>query len=340
MTRQPALAPDQPLFAAEEVSKRYRNRGASGHTLAVDHVSLRIGAGESLGLVGESGSGKSTFGRLVVGLERPSAGTCSLDGQPVPRVGSRRHRKSDRRIQMIFQSPRLSLNPYRKVGQLVADACGMAPGEPGDPGRRARDLFERVGLAPGLFGRYPHSLSSGQCQRVAIARALASNPRLIVADEPTSALDVSVQAQVLNLLHEVVAARDLAMLFISHDVRAVSFLCERIAVFYRGQLVEVAARTELVTAPRHPYTRALVSAVPGVGRPAPDAPLAAADATRVSGGGPATGTGCAYASRCDLRQQLGNPEICRSERPAVIPLGTGFVACHFAVASSAPTAAG
>jgi peptide/nickel transport system ATP-binding protein len=236
---------------------------------AVDDVSFDIAAGEVLGLVGESGSGKSTIGRSVLKLIEASAGAIRFEGTDLVPLSARAMRPYRRRLQIIFQDPYASLNPRRRVGDTLAEALATHGLHPG-PARAERiaELLTLVGLAPEHARRYPHEFSGGQRQRIGIARALAVEPRFIVADEPVSALDVSIQAQVINLLSDLRERFGLTMLFISHDLDVVEYLCDRIVVLYLGKVMEVAPADALYRAPQHPYTEALLDASP---RPDPEA---------------------------------------------------------------------
>jgi len=236
---------------------------------AVDDVSFDIAAGEVLGLVGESGSGKSTIGRALLKLVEPSAGSIRFEGVDLVPLSARAMRPYRRRLQIIFQDPYASLNPRRRVGDTLAEALathGLHPGPARAP--RIAELLALVGLAPEHASRYPHEFSGGQRQRIGIARALAVEPRFIVADEPVSALDVSIQAQVINLLSDLRERFGLTMLFISHDLDVVEYLCDRIVVLYLGKVMEVAGAGALYRSPQHPYTEALLEASP---RPDPEA---------------------------------------------------------------------
>ena len=236
---------------------------------AVDDVSFDIAPGEVLGLVGESGSGKSTIGRTLLKLIEPSAGSILFEGVDLATLSARAMQPYRRRLQIIFQDPYASLNPRRRVGDTLAEALATHGLHPG-PARATRiaELLSLVGLAPGHAARYPHEFSGGQRQRIGIARALAVEPRFIVADEPVSALDVSIQAQVINLLSDLRERFGLTMLFISHDLDVVEYLCDRIVVLYLGKVMEVADARALYRSPQHPYTEALLEASP---RPDPEA---------------------------------------------------------------------
>ena len=235
---------------------------------AVDGLDFTILRGETLGLVGESGSGKSTRARMAVGLLTPSAGQVLIEGVDLAAAGDLAARRAvRRRMQMIFQDPFASLNPRRKIGNIIADGPIANGLEPKAAMARARDLLGLVGLDAGALGRFPHEFSGGQRQRIGIARALALDPEILVADEAVSALDVSVQAQVLNLLEDLKTRLGLSMLFITHDLRVAAQICDRIAVMQRGVIVELKPTAALFAAPEHPYTRELLAAVPGQPKP-------------------------------------------------------------------------
>jgi oligopeptide/dipeptide ABC transporter ATP-binding protein len=236
---------------------------ARAELVAADDVTISIERGETLALVGESGSGKTTVGRCVLRLEEPTLGNVAIDGRPVTGLPPRALRDLRGEMQMVFQDPLDSLNPRHTAGELVAEPL-LLHGIVSKATLRAEleQLFAIVGLGPQHIDRYPHQLSGGQQQRVGIARALAPRPKLVVLDEPTSALDVSVQAQIINLLRDIQRERELAFLFISHDLAVVSLLADRVAVMYLGQIVEIASREVVLSRPAHPYTRALIAAIP------------------------------------------------------------------------------
>src|SRR5215207_199030 len=252
------------LLEGVELVKHFPVRRRSEERVhAVDGVSLEVRRGETLGVVGESGCGKSTLGRLLVRLREPTSGTIRFDGADITTLSRRELRPFRREMQMIFQDPYASLNPRKRVNQIVGDPLRIhRAGSSGDVRQRVRELLEVVGLSPDHVNRYPHEFSGGQRQRIGVARALALNPQLIVADEPVSALDVSIQAQVLNLLDDLQDAIDLTYVFIAHDLGGVRHVADRIAVTYLGVIVEVAPADELWDRPIHPYTEALLSAIP------------------------------------------------------------------------------
>ena len=287
----------------------------AGALRAVDGVSLRLEAGRTLGLVGESGCGKSTLARAVAGLMAPSGGAVRIGGRvwPARKVAERRARA--RHVQMVFQDPFGSLNPRLTVARIVGEPLSVhGIGDVASRARRVAALLERVGLTEEQGRRYPHELSGGQRQRVAIARALALEPRILVCDEPVSALDVSIQAQVLNLLADLQRDLGLAYLFISHDLGVIRYVADRIAVMYQGRIVEEGASDAVWSAPAHPYTRALIAAIPGAGR--------LADAPRlVRGGAGDAGPGCRFRPRCPVA--IGR---CAEAEPALLPVAEAHAA--------------
>jgi len=263
-----------PLLEVRHLSKTFsRRRGLFGATTvvrAVDDVSFAIEKGETFGLVGESGSGKTTTGRCILRLIEPSAGEVLFDGRDVLKLSRGDLRRARRDMQIVFQDPYSSLNPRMRVSDIVEEPLVIHKlGTKAERRERVKRLFGLVGLNPDHLERYPHEFSGGQRQRIGVARALALNPSLIIADEPVSALDVSVQAQVVNLLMELQERLHLTYLFIAHDLRLVEHICSRVAVMYLGKIVETGDTAKLFAAPQHPYTRALLSAIPV---PDPDAP--------------------------------------------------------------------
>jgi oligopeptide transport system ATP-binding protein len=295
-----------------------------GTVKAVDGISFTVRKGETLGLVGESGCGKSTTGRAILQLYRPSGGSVKYKGQELTELKGEELRKMRKQLQIIFQDPYASLNPRMTVGSIIGEPLevhNIAKGK--ERIDRVRELLRVVGLNPNYVNRYPHEFSGGQRQRIGIARALAVQPDFIVADEPISALDVSIQAQVINLLEDLQAQFGLTYLFIAHDLSVVRHISDRIAVMYLGKVVELADRTDLYFAPMHPYTRALLSAVP-----VPD-PLIEEKRQRIILEGDVPSpinppSGCHFRTRCPLAQ-----EICKTEPEFTEKRPGHFVACHF-----------
>ena len=304
-----------------------------GDVHAVDDVSFDLPRGQTLGLVGESGCGKSTTGRTILRLYKPTAGRIVFDGVDITKIGGDALRQTRRRMQMIFQDPYASLNPRMTVGGIIGEPLTVHDiGTNAERRERVAELLDVVGLNPNFLNRYPHEFSGGQRQRIGVARAIAVNPELIVADEPISALDVSIQAQIINLLERLQDEFSLTFLFIAHDLSVVRHVSDRIAVMYLGRIVESAASGDLYAHPLHPYSVALLSAVP-----IPD-PVVESRRRRIilSGDVPSPvnpPSGCRFHTRCWLRERLGNPERCTTEDPALRTLATGHeVACHFAEA--------
>jgi oligopeptide/dipeptide ABC transporter ATP-binding protein len=304
-----------------------------GAVKAVDGVSFAVRRGETLGLVGESGCGKSTTGRVVTKLLDPTEGSIRFDGQEISGLGRRHMRRMRRDIQMIFQDPYSSLNPRHTVGTIVG-APFRIQGTKTENGIKAevQSLLERVGLNPEHYNRYPHEFSGGQRQRIGIARALALRPRLIVCDEPVSALDVSLQAQVVNLLEDLQQEFDLTYMFVAHDLSVVRHISDRVAVMYLGKIMELTDRDTLYAEPMHPYTHALMSAVP-VPDPAKESRR---ERILLLGDLPSPinpPSGCVFHTRCPkYRSLLGEAEQerCRSEIPGLDARGPAhYVACHF-----------
>ncbi len=326
----------QPLLEVTDLFKHYPIstgivfKHKIGDVRAVDGISLTIAPGETLALVGESGCGKSTTARAVLRLVEPTKGTLTFEGEDITKVGAGRLRELRREMQIIFQDPYASLNPRMKVSAILAEPFKIHGMEQGS---RVSELLELVGLAPEHAERYPHEFSGGQRQRVGIARAIALDPKLVVCDEPVSALDVSIQAQVINLLEDLQNDRGLAYLFIAHDLSVVRHIADRVAVMYLGTIVEEADRDTIFERPVHPYTQALISAVP-----IPD-PRKERQRTRIiiSGDVPSPAdppSGCRFRTRCQkFRDELTEDERqkCVDEPPALVDRGHGHpAACHYA----------
>jgi len=315
------------LLCAENLVKRFPIRGGTlnrvvNYVQAVNGVSFAVRRGEVLGLVGESGSGKTTIGRLVLRLEEATAGKVIFDGTNILELPKKEMRRFRKRMQIIFQDPYASLNPREKVRTVIGHALALhSIGTPESRRERAAELVEQVGLSPDQLDRFPHEFSGGQRQRVGIARALAVNPDFLVADEPVSALDVSIQAQVINLLSDLKDQLDLTMLFIAHDLAIVEHICDRVAVMYLGKIMELAPSSSLYNNPNHPYTEALLSAVP-----VPE-PGHQQKRTVLSGDIPSAinpPSGCVFRSRCPRAEA-----ICATETPELKQIGPDhFSACH------------
>ncbi|MFL5779826.1 MAG: ABC transporter ATP-binding protein [Thermoleophilaceae bacterium] len=296
---------------------------------AVDGISLDVRSGESLGLVGETGCGKSTTARLITRLLEPTAGSIVFDGRDISHLKGRALKPLRREVQMIFQDPYSSLNPRKTVGSVIAEPFAVHGLEQGAARKRAvQSLMEQVGLNPEHYNRFPHEFSGGQRQRIGVARALALRPRLIIADEPVSALDVSIQAQILNLLRDLQRDFELTLVFIAHDLSVVRHMCDRVAVMYLGKIVELATSDELFAHPRHPYTGALLSAVP-----VPEPGVARGRRQILYGDVPSPTNpppACRFHTRCPKCQ-----EVCTIEEPALTAKdGGNLAACHFPLTDS------
>jgi oligopeptide/dipeptide ABC transporter ATP-binding protein len=318
---------NQPLIEVTDLKKYFPIkkgllRSTVGHVFAVDGVSFSINAGETLGLVGESGCGKSTVGRVVLRLIEPTSGEIKVNGRDIVDMRRKELRPLRRQMQIVFQDPFSSLNPRIRVGDIVGEPLmvhGVADKK--ERAERVAQLFTRVGLRPTQMSNYPHQFSGGQRQRISIARALALDPKFIVADEPVSALDVSIQAQVINLMMDLQRDFGLSYLFISHNLAVVEHISHRVAVMYLGRIVEYANKRTLFATPQHPYTEALLSAVP-----LPD-PSLRRTKTRVEGDVPSPirpPPGCHFHPRCRYAEAR-----CKTEVPVLREIGPGHqVACH------------
>jgi peptide/nickel transport system ATP-binding protein len=317
-----------PLLDVKDLVKKFPIKGGlfgrtKGYVHAVSGVSLSLERGETLGLVGESGSGKTTLARTVLRLLVPDAGKIFFDGQDLTKVSARRLRHLRKDLQLIFQDPYSSLNPRMDVGNILTEGLKIhGVGNPRSRREKAAELLQKVGLSPDAMGKYPHEFSGGQRQRIGIARALSLIPRLIVCDEPVSALDVSVQAQVLNLLMDLKKEFGLTYLFISHDLKVVRHISDRITVIYLGKVMESLPASDLFSS-RHPYTQALLQAIP-----LPD-PGARKNRVLLKGEIPSPihpPSGCVFRTRCPYAE-----EICKQEIPVLRELKSGHrVACHLA----------
>ncbi|MBL6952148.1 MAG: dipeptide ABC transporter ATP-binding protein [Alphaproteobacteria bacterium] len=322
-----ADSPEIPLLEVVDLKKHFPikkgllSRG-SGKVFAVDGISFHINQGETLGLVGESGCGKSTVGRTVLRLLDPTAGSIRLNGRDITHLSKTEMRPVRREMQIIFQDPYSSLNPRMSAGDIVEEMLSVhGIGTAAERKKRVAGLFDRVGLRKAQMNSFPHEFSGGQRQRIGIARALALNPKVIIGDEPVSALDVSIQAQVINLLMDLQAEFNLSYLFIAHDLAVVEHISHRIAVMYLGKIVEYTDKKTLFTNPQHPYTEALLSAVP-----IPD-PTIRRKKTILQGDVPSPITpppGCHFHTRCPYAE-----ERCKIEEPPLKAYGPGhMVSCH------------
>jgi peptide/nickel transport system ATP-binding protein len=333
--RAAAAAPGEVILRVEDLVKHFPathgpllGRAARG-VRAVDGVSFELRRGETLGIVGESGCGKSTLAKLLLRLEKPTSGRVLFDGEDICSMEGAALRALRRDFQMILQDPYTSLNPRMTVGDIVGEPFEIHPEVVPRAGRRARvaELLDLVGLSPEHIGRYPHQFSGGQRQRIGIARALALNPKVVVCDEPVSALDVSIQAQVINLLERLQAELHLSYIFIAHDLSVVRHISDRVAVMYLGRIVEIGSDEEIYERPTHPYTQALLSAVP-----APDPRMRGRRRTlRLEGDVPSPAnppSGCRFRTRCWKAK-----DRCAAEEPALVPRPEADPhpsACHFA----------
>lgn len=319
-----------PIVKVENLTKHFlikKNalaRRKAGNVKAVDGISFEIAPGETLGMVGESGCGKTTAGRTIIKLYEPTGGKIYFEGEDITDMSPSAMRSYRSKLQIIFQDPFASLNPRHTIGRIIAAPFEIQNITPEGGVRRAvQTLMERVGLNPEHYNRFPHEFSGGQRQRIGIARSIALKPKFIVADEPVSALDVSIQAQIINLLDDLQTEFGMSFLFIAHDLSVVQHISDRVAVMYLGKIMEIAPTTDLYAAPHHPYTKALLSAVP-----VPD-PHTERTRERILLYGDLPSpmnppTGCVFNTRCWKAQ-----DRCRIDEPELLQIGASSVACHF-----------
>lgn len=315
----------KPLLEARTLSKWFPARDGKGVVRAVNDVTLTVGEGETLGIVGESGCGKSTLARMLLRLIEPSSGDILFRGESLLSLGKSEMRARRRDIQIVFQDPYASLDPRMTISQIIAEPLDIHRiGSRASRAATVRDLLARVGLDPGAASRYPHEFSGGQRQRVGIARAIALEPKLIILDEPVSALDVSIQSQILNLLDDLKSRLGLSYVFISHDLSVVQHVSDRVAVMYLGQVVEEGNAGDVLGRPRHPYTQALISAIPEIDRSQRRSRvLLAGDPPNPEN----IPSGCPFHPRCPVAR-----DVCGTESPSFKLSTRHNVRCHFAEA--------
>jgi oligopeptide/dipeptide ABC transporter ATP-binding protein len=330
------MASAQPILDVQDVTKSYRTgsalrAGRSPVFQAVAGVSLSVLGGETFGLVGESGSGKSTLARLMVGLERATSGQIAFRGKPLPALGARRDQATRRLVQLVFQDPQASLDPRMRVSSIISEPLRIHRiGTREERARTVSRLLAEVGLPADSGSRYPHEFSGGQRQRIGIARALSLDAKLIVADEPVSALDVSIQSQILNLLTRLKELHSLTYVLISHDMSVINHVSDRVGVMYLGKLVEIGPTEAVTQTPAHPYTQALLAAIPAMRPSESRGRTHGIDLEPASPAAPPSG--CRYHPRCPIAQ-----DICKRDEPPLTALrGAHLAACHFPLRDAFP----
>lgn len=326
---------DQALFEVLGVTREFGKTRSifrkQPSTKALDGVNLQVRLNESVGLVGESGSGKTTLGRILVNLDQPTSGQVNFKGSNLSTMSGEEKKKFRHQVQMIFQNPFASLNPYRSVLNILESGFKSL----GNTNRKEMRekiiaLLDKVGMHKDSLDRFPHQFSGGQRQRIVIARALSVSPKVLIADEPVSALDVSIQAQVLNLLNELKSSLGLTIVFITHDLRVANFFCDRIAVMYKGRIVELGQTKNVIENAAHPYTRMLMDAAPSGDPKIKFKRIIDEESTEIFTQSGSKSGGCNFADRCWLRKQLGDSSRCLTELPQPRLInGTNLVECHF-----------
>ncbi|MBB2671890.1 UNVERIFIED_ORG: peptide/nickel transport system ATP-binding protein [Rhizobium esperanzae] len=326
----------EPLIEAKDLVRTYAVRqgtfGKMTPVRAVDGIALKVMAGETLGVVGESGSGKSTLGRLLLGIDPPQGGGTFFEGRPMPRLGTPEWRALRAKMQLVYQDPLAALDRRLTIAEQIGEPLAIHRLVPKEHRpTRVAELMAAVGLRPDQAGRYPHELSGGQRQRAVIARALTSRPKLLICDEPVSALDVSIQAQIVNMLRDLQEQHRIAMIFISHDLKVVRNVADRVAVMYLGRIVEEASSDVIFQTPMHPYTNALVSSVPVPGKPLTGRVILQGEPPNPAN----RPSGCAFHPRCPLAA-----DICRTSAPLLREVAQGrSAACHMVAGAGQPVAA-
>jgi oligopeptide transport system ATP-binding protein len=328
------LAESKDLFSLTNVSREFGKRKfrffKDNSVLALDNVSLHIVDKEAIGIVGESGSGKTTLGRMLVGLDQPTKGVVLYKGKPVDKFKDNEKKAFHHQVQMIFQNPFASLNPYRSILDILESGFKSVGNKDKKKVRRKIiELLSEVGMHEDALNRYPHQFSGGQRQRLVIARALSVAPKILIADEPVSALDVSIQAQVLNLLNDLRKSLGLTIVFITHDLRVANFFCDRIAVMYRGRIVEIGDARSVLANSQHPYTRMLLDAAPSGNPKSKSKNIINQDSEETLNNITSKEHGCNFADRCWLRKMLPDDSLCIEQAPSPRLLnGTNLVECH------------
>jgi oligopeptide/dipeptide ABC transporter ATP-binding protein len=322
------------LFSVKNVSREFGKKRLrifkDNRVLALNNINLEINEMDAIGIVGESGSGKTTLGRILVGLDKPTKGEVLYKGKEIRTYNVKEKKWFHHQTQMIFQNPFASLNPYRSVLDILESGFkSVGKVDKKEVRKKIIDLLSEVGMHEDALNRYPHQFSGGQRQRLVIARALSVDPKILIADEPVSALDVSIQAQVLNLLNDLRKSLGLTIVFITHDLRVANFFCDRIAVMYKGRIVEIGDSRSVLASPQHPYTRMLLDAAPSGNPDGHTKSIINQDSEETLDTVGVNGVGCNFADRCWLRKTLPDDSLCFQQAPTPRMLnGTNLVECH------------